>query len=146
MCIRARAKGTQKPRNPTHRYIAYSRGKARPYDRGNTPPGISPPSRYGKTATPLAAEAPAPVVPEGIDGAVDKGAEEMTQHWDLVFVTSGTALDPSSPGAYSTVPSPPPPRKPSTPLPPGGDTSPFVPEGIDEAGCRAVATSTFSLP
>ena len=41
--------------------------------RGDTPQGISPPSRYGKTETPLAAEAPAPVVPEGIDGAGDKG-------------------------------------------------------------------------
>ena len=48
--------------------------------RGDTPKGIIPPSRYGKTATPLAAVAPAPVVPEGIDGAADTEAEEMTQH------------------------------------------------------------------
>ena len=49
-------------------------------DRGDTPQGISPPSRHGMTTTPLAAVAPAPVVPEGIDGAADTVAEEMTQH------------------------------------------------------------------
>ena len=93
---------------PRHKQIVGKR--ARPNDHENTPPGGSPPCRCGKQRNRFRREHPPPVVPEGIDGAGDKEAEEWTQHWDLVFVTSGTALTAKRSRGIRTVLGPPPPR------------------------------------